>query len=113
MVSLKKINGDTILKGSGYFPESICPELDLELTIVKIKAFYCPLSIGRGIISCNSVYVVIVARKALGVGSKCIPADPREFTEKALLNEDLYRGKGHQLQKLVEVFRGKGIDFPA
>lgn len=40
MVSLKKINGDTILKGSGYFPESICPELDLELTIVKIKAFY-------------------------------------------------------------------------
>jgi hypothetical protein len=56
---------------------------------------------------------VIVARKALGVGSKCIPADPGEFTEKALLNEDLYRGKGHQLQKLVEVFQGKGIDFPA
>ena len=57
--------------------------------------------------------MVIVARKVLGVGSKCIPADPGEFTEKALLNEDLYRGKGHQLQKLVEVFRGKGIDFPA
>ncbi len=80
---------------------------------MKIKAFYCPLSIGRGIRNCNSVYVVIVARKALGVGSKCIPADPGEFTEKALLNEDLYRGKGHQLQKLVEVFQGKGIDFPA
>ena len=57
--------------------------------------------------------MVIVARKVMGVGAKCIPADPREFTEKALLNEDLSRGKGHQLQKLVEVFRGKGIDFPA
>lgn len=80
---------------------------------MKIKAFYCPLSIGRGIRNCNSVYVVIVARKTLGVGPKCIPAVPGEFTEKALLNEDLYRGKGYQLQKLVEVFQGKGIDFSA
>ena len=80
---------------------------------MKIKAFYCPLGLGRGLISCNSVYVVIVAKKVFGVGSKCIQAVPGEFTEKALLNEDLYRGKGHQLQKLVEVFRGKGIDFPA
>ena len=80
---------------------------------MKIKAFYYPLGIGGGITSCNSVYVVIVTRKVFCVGSKCIPAVPGEFTEKALLNEDLYRGKGHQQQKLVEVFQGKCIDFPA